>query len=525
MIKNTGYKFVFFISLIFFGFYNFLYAQISVQYFGGAQRVSGSCALLKTDEMSVIIDCGSFYEEANLPADNSVIDKKLINADAMILTHAHNDHSGRIPLLLSEGFNGNIYCTSATKKILFEMFDDGWNFQDVKHKYFWSKTRKEKIKKFYKGTLTLHWYDECKKSLKNIEEREIPVSQTMLENEYKIKMKLCKNCLKQDLEKMQKQFVVLEYKKSKDLSDKMSFVLFDAGHIPGSASIVFYVYDKNKINTIAFSGDLGNPFSKLTPDKDIIPKADFVFVETTYGANKQNINFSDYEKFQTAISDAVKNNKIIWIPALSLHRTQKVLYEIKQAQIKGLIPEKLPIYSLSPSSNGVTKLYNTELKFPSKENWFKKEVYKINSFLPSDYKTKMPNAFQTPSIIISASGMMDKGVSVGLLNKLLPLKNVEIFLVSYASPKTPAGKLKCGEKYIKTKNTTVKVSAKINIFNIFSDHPDIDELLRWLSKQDSQTNIYLVHGEKETLKKTQKFYKEKGFINTEIAIKNNDILN
>ena len=208
-----------------------------------------------------------------------------------------------------------------------------------------------------------------------------------------------------------------------------------------------------------------------------------------------------------------------------MHRTQKVLYEIKQAQVKGIISQDVPVYSLSPSSKGVTKLYETELKFPSKEKWFKKEVYGIGSFLPVNYITKKPKNFPAPSIIISASGMMDKGVSVGLLNKLLPLKNVEVFLVSYASSKTPAGKLKRGEKYIKTKVGTVKVSAKINVFNVFSDHPDMEELLRWLSKQDSSTVIYLVHGEKETLNETQKVYKEKGFTKTYIAVEGDNLLN
>ncbi len=132
MIKNTGYKSLF--VLLFLLISNFIYAQISVEYFGGAGRVSGSCALLSANDSSVIIDCGSFYDEGNLPSDNSVIDKKLINADAMVLTHAHNDHSGRILQLISEGFKGNIYCTDATKKIIFEMYDDGWNYDYVKKK-------------------------------------------------------------------------------------------------------------------------------------------------------------------------------------------------------------------------------------------------------------------------------------------------------------------------------------------------------------------------------------------------------
>ena len=119
MIKNMVYKFL--VVLIFVFVNNLVYAQISVEYFGGAGRVSGSCALLKTEGNSIIIDCGSFYDEGDLPSDNSVIDKKLINADAMVLTHAHNDHSGRILQLINEGFKGNIYCTDATKKIIFEI--------------------------------------------------------------------------------------------------------------------------------------------------------------------------------------------------------------------------------------------------------------------------------------------------------------------------------------------------------------------------------------------------------------------
>ena len=523
MIKNGVYKYFFILILLFIS--NLIYAQISVEYFGGAGRVSGSCALLKVGDNAVIIDCGSFYDEGNLPSDNSVMDKKLITADAMVLTHAHNDHSGRILQLISEGFNGNIYCTDATKKIIFEMYDDGWNYQDVKKKYFWSKSKREKIQlRESRESLTLHWHSACKKAVKNIEESKSPVSVATLENKYGINFKVCKNCLNKDLEKMQHQFVSVDYKDNIDITDKINFSLYNAGHISGSASVVFYVYDENKIKTVAFSGDLGSGYSKITPDKDIIPKADYVFVETTYGGVKKNVSDADYEKFQVLISDALKKDKIVWIPSLSLHRTQKVLFEIKQAQLNGLIPYDVPIYSLSPSSNGITDRYENEVQHPSRDRWFKDEVYQTGSFLPEHYITKMPKEFVVPSIVISASGMMDQGVSYSLLGKLLPLENVEVCLVSYADPKTPAGKLKKGAKYIRAGKKSVKVVAKINIFDIFSDHPDIDELMKWLSNQDSSTNIYLVHGEKDILNKALTLYKQKGFPNTKIAIKGINLL-
>ncbi len=507
------------LSLLFLFFTGNLYAEISVEYFGGAGRVSGSCALLKTDDKSVIIDCGNFYEEGSLPAYNDTIDKKLVDVDAMVLTHAHNDHSGKIPLLINEGFNGKIYCTAATRKILFETFDDGWNHFDIKKKYFWSKITRLKIEKIHKGVLTVHWYFDCRDKIRIIEEIPERLSLNQLKLKYNIGMKLCKSCLKKELERTQKHFVDVLYKENIELSDKINFTLFDAGHITGSASVLFNVYDKGEIKKIAFSGDLGTGFSKITPDKDIIPKADYVFVETTYGASEKNVVYADYDVFQNVVSNALKNNKIVWIPSLSLHRTQKILYEIKQAQKKGLISEDIPVYSLSPSSNGITALYEQELKNPSQEKWFKDEVYEMGTFLPANYITqKQKNEeFPVPCIVISASGMMNQGVSYFLLNKLLSRSDVELFLVSYAAPQTPAGQLKKGTKSIKTKYGKMDVASNINIFNIFSDHADSTELLRWLSEQDENTQLYLVHGEKNTLKKAQKNYKSKGFPNTHIA--------
>lgn len=501
-----------------------LYADICVEYFGGAGRVSGSCSLLQTDKTSVIIDCGSFYQEDDLSADNTFISDKLLNAKALILTHAHIDHSGRIPYLISKGFKGTIYCTPATKKIVFELYDDGWNFEDVMQKYFWSSAKLSNIQNIQKGTLTLHWEEQCKGSIKNISSTDKKTSISILKKKYKNNFKLCKKCLKKYLNEIQKQFKEVQYGNNIVVSDDINFVFFDAGHIVGSSSVLFNIVDSQKKTSILFSGDLGSGYSKIVKDKEIVPKVDNIFVESTYGAANKKITVQDYDKFQEEVAKAIKNKNIVWIPSLALHRTQKVLYEIKQAQDKGLIPSDVQIFSLSPSANGITKQYEQEIRVPSIQKWFTPNVYNEKTLLPKNYTTKKPKQFPKPSIIISASGMMDQGTSLSLINKLLPLNDVSVFLVSYASPNTPAGQLKKGVKYIKTKYGGSKVLAKVQSFDIFSDHPDINEIIRWLSKQDKYTNVYLVHGDKNNLKQAKNILSQKGFPKVKIAVLGNNII-
>lgn len=485
-----------------------LYAEVSVQYFGGAEMVSGSCALLKTEETSVIVDCGTFYEETKLPVDNKTIDDQLINAQYFILTHAHVDHSGRLPLLVSKGFNGKIYLTKATKDILLELFSKGWNYNDVEQNYFWSKKQRLRCQKKHQGTTTLHWYKSCLKAISNTETSMNEETLNDLNNRYKINFKLCKKCLKNQLDLLTKQLAVVNYNEEIKLSKNTSFYLIDAGHIPGSAS-VFIKVKETDLKKILFSGDLGNNYSRLLNKKQTAPEADFIFMENTYGAADRNTSYKDYDIFQNEVYKALEKNEIVWIPALSLNRTQKILFELKLAQKKGLINENIPILSLSPTSNDITNLYENEIKHPSAQKWFNPEIYKEGGILPNNYSTKKLKVYPKPSIIISASGMMDKGVSASLTKTLLPQRDVNVFLVSYASPQTPAGKLKRNAKNI----GKVHVNATVKSFDIFSDHPDIYDRISWLTPANKYSKIYLVHGEKTNFTSTKNFLNNKGFKN------------
>jgi len=499
-------------------------AEISVTYFGGAERVSGTCALVKTDKHSVIVDCGTFYEEDGLPVDNKNINSVLINADALVLTHAHADHAGLIPLLISKGFKGNIYCTSATKKIVFELYDDGWNFEDIAQNYFWSENQRINCQQKQRGTVTLHWFNNCSKNITNHETLNKNITSKELQDTYNIKCKFCKKCIKKYLEKMAEQFIEIKYGDIIGLSEDLYFSLSDAGHIPGSAGIFFDIKDGGLQKKVLFSGDLGSGYSKLVTDKKNALKADYIFLEATYGGKGRGIYAYEYYSFRNILAEELKKGKIVWIPALALQRTQKVLYEIKKAKDDGKIDANIPVYSLSPSSNGLTELYDDEIKDPSFEKWFPKIVYDQKTLKPDEYKTSKPKRYQKPSIVISASGMMDKGVSFSLLRKLLPRKDVTVFLVSYAGPKTPAGKLKKGAKKIKTKYGIINVGAFVQSFDIFSDHPDINETVKWLGDDNKKTSVYLVHGSKGSLKSEAAVLKRKGFLNVRPAPLNKKII-
>lgn len=499
-------------------------AEISVTYFGGAQRVSGSCALVKTDRHAVIVDCGTFYEEGSLPVDNKNINPVLINADALILTHAHADHAGLIPLLISKGFKGNIYCTNATKKIVFKLYEEGWNFEDIGQNYFWSKNQRINCQQKQRGTVTLHWFDNCLNNITNYETLNKNVTSEEIQKAYGVKCRLCKKCLKEYLGKSIEQFIGIKYGDIIGLSEDLRFSLSDAGHIPGSASIFFDIKDGGLQKTVLFSGDLGSGYSKLVTDKKNASKADYIFLEATYGGTGRNISVKEYYSFINILAEELKKGKIVWIPALALQRTQKILYEIKKAKDAGVIDANIPVYSLSPSSNGLTELYDDEIKDPSFEKWFPQTIYDHKTLKPDEYKTSKPKQYQKPSIVISASGMMDKGVSFSLLRKLLPRKDVTVFLVSYAGPQTPAGKLKKGAKKIKTKYGIINVGAFVQSFDIFSDHPDVNETVKWLGDDNKKTAVYLVHGEKDSLKNETAVLKHKGFLNVHPAPLNKKII-
>ncbi|MDR1417958.1 MAG: MBL fold metallo-hydrolase [Endomicrobium sp.] len=481
-----------FFNLIF--FVNIIYADISITPYGAAETVSGSCFLLEGINSSIIVDCGLFMPEGigNTEYKNRHIDSKLIKAKALCLTHAHLDHSGKIPLLINSGFKGKIYSTNATKEIALELFKCRNGFDLIKRNWFWSLSQQKKAK-HKKSFIVAHWRPECKNKIKSLKYSKDTSYLDDLEKQESAKFLLCKNCCQLETQEIEEYFVTVEYGLENSLSENLTVKFINAGHIPGSASLMFTLDNKK----VLFSGDLGSGgYSRFNGMFEVPERADLIFMEATYGSSIKKSS-QQYEVFRKDLIKAVSNNKIVWIPALALNRTQKILYELKLMQEEGLLSKELPIYSISPSANAITALYQKELSSSqSQKDWFLENVYQEGSILPKEAKLQMLRNYDKQMILLSSSGDMDRGKSYQLTPKMLLNRNVFVMLVNYVSPLSNAGLALKG----KVLHDGTRSIASVKQYDVFSDHADFDMLQKWLQKQNKNTKIYIVHSSKQHLR-------------------------
>jgi metallo-beta-lactamase family protein len=486
-----------------------VWADVTVTPYGAAGIVSGSCFLVEAEGAgAVMVDCGLFMrgdlEDSELDAKNENIEPELLNAKALILTHAHTDHCGKIPLLINKGFKGKIYCTWATKDLALALFNNRTGFENISRKWFWSQSQMFNAKR-NKKPVVIHWTQNCKNSIKNIEETssEMPLAQA--EKEAGISFYLCKNCSAWETENIIAPFFeIVEYNGETEIAPDFKFKLINAGHVPGSASVIFKAQNK----TIVFSGDLGNGFSRLTGIFDVPEKADALFAEATYADDKYKLDFKDYEIFRKDLLKAVKKGKTVWIPALAFNRTQKVLYEINLMKKEGLLDKKIPVYSVSPSANAFNELYQKEAQNNS-GGWFLEDVYKTGSVFPKDLRQQMVREYDSQKIVLSASGDMDYGMSQQLKNVYIEKKDVSIMIVNYVNPGSTAAKLLSG----KFRSSQITRRAAIKKYDIFSDHPDFDAICKWLSNQEKSAKIYVIHSSAQNAAKMKKLLNKKGWEN------------
>jgi metallo-beta-lactamase family protein len=499
-----------FVLLIF----SVVFAEVSVTPYGAAETVSGSCFLLETQNTKVIIDCGIFMEDGVDDANqkNLQILPKLIKADAIFLTHAHLDHSGKIPLLMHEGFTGTIYSTEATKELVLALFRDRKGFNLIKRKWFWSESQKLKAQN-NRNVVVVHWTDDCKNNIKSIGYSKDEVLLEELEKKESIRFVLCKNCCEIETKKIAERFVTLKYNEDIKMSDDLKAKFINAGHIPGSASVIFESDDKK----ILFSGDLGSGYSRFNDEFNIPEAVDLIFMEATYGDNKKKDKIKHYNIFRNDLKKAISSKKIVWIPALALNRTQKVLYELKLMQDEGILSKKIPIYSISPSANSITSLYQKEVSREDAKtslgDWFLEDIYHKGTILPANAKLQMIRNYNTQMILLSSSGDMDKGLSEQLIPKMLTRKDVFVMIVSYVDPKSNAGLVLQNKKT----HLGIKSIARVKKYDVFSDHADFYMLQKWLSKQSKDVKIYIIHSNKEHSQIIANLFKNKGWINIHSA--------
>ncbi len=459
---------------------------MKVKFCGAAREVTGSCHLLTLDSgFRILLDCGLYQggdddgraSEGNPIAgfnEKWLFDPKDI--DCMILSHAHIDHTGRVPKLVGDGFRGPIYATHATRDLCALMLLDSAKIQESDAEYHNRKHRNP---------------DE-------------PEQQPL----YTI----------EDVQQVMKQFVGYNYEQWFQVHPNVRVLYRDAGHILGSASITLEIQENGKTIRFGFSGDIGRPNRPILSDPAQMPELDYLICESTYGDREHESAPSQVDHFTEIIRHTCveKGGKVI-IPAFSVGRTQELVYMMDQLQHAGKLPN-VPVFVDSPLSVNATEVFvNHPECFDSDLHRYMVEddnPFGFNNliYIRDTEESKHLNDSTEPCIIISASGMMNAGrIQHHVVNNIENPKNT-ILIVGYCAPNTPGGQLRAGAKSLYMLGQNLEVRADIEVMDSFSAHGDRVEMLGMIANQkQSVKKIWLVHGTIDRQEKWRTYLMENGF--------------
>lgn len=435
--------------------------EVNLKFFGGAKSVTGSKYLLEMDHRKVLIDCGLFQGLKSLRLRNwNSLPVEAREIDAVILTHAHIDHSGYLPRLVKEGFAGKVYCTQATNDLLGILLTDAGRLQE------------EEAAFAYKRGYSQHSKPE-------------PLF------------------TEEDAKKVLEMTVPCPFHKRIVLFENMDITFLIAGHILGAAQIAVNIKGKSQEKKILFSGDLGRMNDPLMFPPDRVEDADILLVEATYG-NRLNTDLQVEDDLAAIVNSTIANHGCLLVPAFAVGRTQNLLYYLDKLIRKKRIPA-LPVYIDSPMAIHATGLYEKNSDVHKLQ--VKKEGNELISFFDSKYihfcntpeSSKALNELQNPAIIISASGMCTGGRILHHLYHRLPNSKDTLLLVGYQAEGTRGRDLQEGKPVIRIFGIDREVKCRVMVLQGLSAHADQAELMAWLSHFNSSPKMsFIVHCEQES---------------------------
>ena len=451
---------------------------MKIQFCGASTGVTGSCHLITTDNHRILLDCGQFqggkaqeamnYEE--FPFDPAEI-------DCLILSHAHIDHCGRIPLLFKRGFKGDIYCTDATADLLGVMLKDSGYIHEKEAE--WKNRKNERAGR--PVIEPLYTYNDAVDSLKFVK----PVL----------------------------------YDQLIELNEEMKIVFNDAGHILGSAIKELWVTENDTVSKIVFSGDLGVMNRPILRDPTIIKKADYVIMETTYGNRLHPQNSMDVRRLMDIIRETAARGGTTVIPSFAVGRTQELIYELNRvydsnSEYREAFKD-LMVYVDSPMATTATEVFkrNAQVFDDETKEYIRKGDHPLDfknlKFTRTSEESMWLNSDRKPKVIISASGMCEAGRIRHHLKHNLWDSRASIVFVGYQAEGTLGRRLVEGAQEVTLFGEKIKVNAQIHNLEGFSGHADRDGLLEWLGGFRQQPkHIFLVHGENDSKEDFAKTVKE-----------------
>lgn len=423
----------------------------NLTFHGGALSVTGADYLIETEKSKILVDCGMFQgskhtEEENyktFPYDPSKI-------DAVFITHAHIDHTGRLPKLVKDGYSGPIYATEPTVDLSSEMLAD---------------------------------------------------SQGLIESESKGEHPPLYE--EKDVEKTSRQFKSVRYKQEIQISEDIRARFQDAGHVLGSAIIELWVKENGKETKFVFSGDLGNPPMPLLSSTEQIDKADYVVIETTYGDRLHEDKEEKKGLLENAIEDTITNGGALIVPSFALERTQEILFEINKLVENNRIP-KIPVFLDSPLAIRATEIYKKYSSYFNKEatDLIKSgdELFNFPNlkFTMSAEESKAINNTPSPKIIIAGSGMSTGGRILHHEMRYLPDQASTILFIGYQAEGTRGRRIRDGAKSVDIFGTKIPIRCKIRSIEGYSAHADQDELYSWVNnihRGGDLKKVFCVQGE------------------------------
>ena len=462
---------------------------LSIQFLGGLENVTGSMHLVEAGKTHILLDCGLYQGRRDESYDiNRHFPFDVGRLDALILSHAHIDHSGNIPNLVRSGFHKPIYTTEATKDLCSHMLLDSGHIQEEDIRFVNKIHRKKRLP----PRAPLYTQEDAKTSLKRFFER--------------------------------------SYEKPFSVGDGTTCAFYDAGHVLGSAITVLDMRQNGKKVRIAYAVDLGRASLPILRDPVVPQNLDYLILESTYGGRFHDDIQTAKTQLKSIIERTSRRGGKVIIPTFALERTQEVVYYLNELVREGALPA-IPIYVDSPLASNLTEVFRGH-----PECWDEKTQQMLSrgedpfgaegiTYIRDAGESKKLNDRQGPMVILSASGMCESGrIQHHLQNNIEDPKNT-VLVVGFMAKDTLGRKLVEGEKQVNIFGEPCAVRAEVVKINAFSGHADQRELLAFVDQcRKTLKQVFIVHGERTQGESLQQVLGERGFSSSILPVRGQKVV-